>query len=93
MASVSDPDTTFHLYLVLVSSSWGKIMCILIGKEREESFNILWRIRTFYLENAAPDMQKIIKMSKSELKFCFSFDTVCADFVVTNVLGDEWEST
>lgn len=31
-------------------------------------------------------------MNKSELKFHLGFDIVCADFVVTNVLGNEWES-
>lgn len=32
-------------------------------------------------------------MNKSKLKFCSSFEIVYADFVVTNVLGSEWEST
>lgn len=34
----------------------------------------------------------MIEMNKIELKFRFGFDIVYADFVVTNVLGNEWES-
>lgn len=37
--------------------------------------------------------KKMIKMNISELKFHLGFDIVYADFVVTNVLGNEWEST
>lgn len=37
--------------------------------------------------------KKMIEMNKSEPKFHLSFDTVYADFVVNNVLGNEWEST
>lgn len=36
--------------------------------------------------------KKMIEMNKSELKFHLGFDIVRADFVVTNVLGNEWES-
>lgn len=35
---------------------------------------------------------RMIEMNKSELEFHFGSDIVYADFVVTNVLGNEWES-
>lgn len=35
---------------------------------------------------------KRIETNKSEPKFHSGFDTVYADFVVTSVLGNEWES-
>lgn len=37
--------------------------------------------------------KKMIEMNQRKLKFHFGFDIVYADFVVTDVLGNEWEST
>lgn len=47
----------------------------------------------FVWEIKAQICKKMIEMNESKLKFYFGFGIVYPDFVVTNVLGNEWKNT